>query len=243
MQFRAILGMLNNRARSIGVLTHVWLLLFIYTYPRAIQAATFAEDMRDYDYESILWAIATGLLGGFARTLVSLASDKVIVSNVWREAAKDAVVSIIAGGAALVFLEALRSVYWQSMPSAVRFAIILFAGASRVSFFGYLNKFITQVMDAWTARIAGKFAQEKLTADDNTPITTSQKAQMVISALRDRNMDVDPQPNTIPVSTTLATKVKNAAAAANAATEDPVEEPLIPPSAVLPVDPKPSGTP
>jgi len=233
MHFKAILNTLNNRARSIDLLTHVWLLLLIYTYPRAIQAATFAEDMRDYDYESILWAIATGLLGGFARTLVSLASDKVIVSNVWREACKDAVVSIIAGAAALVFLEALRSVYWQSMPSPARFAIILFAGASRVSFFGYINRFVTQVLDAWIARIAGKFAQEKLTGDDNSPMPTMQKAQTVLSAITDRNMDVPAQPNIIPVSPNVTNRVKNNL------TDGINEEPFAAPTAVLPPDPQP----
>lgn len=200
--FSNVWNFLNNRARSLTVLTHVWLLMFMYTYPRAMQAATFAEDMRDYDYESLLWAIATGLLGGFARTLVSLASDKLIVNNVWKEAAKDAVVSIIAGGAALIIIEVLRATYWPTVPSAVRFAFILFAGASRIAFFGQVNTFITKIIDAGTNRIVGKFGQEKLTKDFED--ATVGQAQAVMQSI----VATASTTNYTPVDPTLVRRIK-----------------------------------
>lgn len=161
------------------MLTHVWLAVFVFTYPKFIQAATFAQDMRSYDYESILWAVMTGLLGGFARTLVSLATDKVLIKSVWREAGKDAIVSIIAGAAALIAIEALRAVYWTSLPGPLRFAIILFAGASRAAFFGILNNAVTRVLDAWITRLIGKFQAEKLESDFPKPKTEVSYSQNI----------------------------------------------------------------
>jgi hypothetical protein len=210
MMFSKILNFLNNRARSLSVLTHVWMLMFVYTYPRAVAAGTFAEDMRDYDYESVLWAIVTGLLGGFARTLVSLASDKMIVDNVWKEAIKDALVSIIAGVSALIFLEALRAVYWPSLPSPARFAFILFAGASRVAFFGQINKFITNIMDSWSTKISQKLGSSDpmsiqaaaASASGPTPI---QQAQAVVQAV----VESQKVSNHIPVDPSLASRISS----------------------------------
>lgn len=167
--FSRFKSLLNNRRLVLSILMHVWLGLFVYTYPRAVAAASFADDMRNFDYESIVWAMVTGLLGGFARTVVSLASDKMIVENIWREATKDAVVSIIAALAAYVSLEAVRAVYWPLLPSPARFAFILFAGASRVAFFGHINRFITRMMDAAIERTANTVREGGRLVEPNTP--------------------------------------------------------------------------
>ena len=100
-----------------------------------------------------MWAVVMSLMGGALRTIFTLATDTTIVLNFGREMFKDAIVAMIAGILAYIVLQALNSFAFASVPSEVRFAVIVFAGWSRLSFFGWLNTLGTKVTEAVEHRV------------------------------------------------------------------------------------------
>lgn len=139
-----------------------WVWAFTIALPRAVLAATFSHDVRSYDVESLGWAALMSLFGGALRTIFTLASDNSVVSSAMRELWKDVLVAMIAGLMAYIGLEALRAAQLIPVPSEVRFAVIVFAGWSRLSFFGWLNNLGTRVADSLTEKLATTVAGGKL---------------------------------------------------------------------------------
>jgi hypothetical protein len=119
--------------RTVVVLIALWAV----TFSQIVRAATLNEFMGTYDWMSLGWAALIALTGGALRTIVALASQD-IVWHVLRQAGRDAVVSLIAGMAAYVALEAYRTI--GAVPSEVRFALILAAGVARSKTFAVLAK-------------------------------------------------------------------------------------------------------
>jgi hypothetical protein len=116
--------------------------------------SSFANDIAEYDLHSLLWAMVMSLLGGALRTIFTLATDNRVVRSFWVETVKDSVVAIIAGILAYVVLEAFKAFKVLPVAGDVRLAIILFAGWSRMSFFGWLNRLGMRVTDSVNDRIA-----------------------------------------------------------------------------------------
>lgn len=119
--------------------------LWFLCYTGLTWAATFAQDVRAFDVESLVWAAAAGLMGGALRTILTLASDKREVYDILREARKDAVVSLIAGlGAYLVVLgvNSMMTTYFDitAVPRDLRILIIVGAGWARMGFFKKLDQ-------------------------------------------------------------------------------------------------------
>lgn len=130
-----------------------WLIAF-----SAFAQSRFSQDVRGYDLESLVWAAAMSLFGGALRTIFTLASDTAVVHSVGREIFKDALIAVIAGIVAYIALEAIRASGWMPVPSEVRFALIVFAGWSRMKFFGVLDTFGHRVSEAVMDKITGKIA-------------------------------------------------------------------------------------
>lgn len=113
--------------RTTVFLLALWALVFAHT----VKAATLAEFMAGYDYQSLRWAAGLALLGGALRTIISLQSDTRIVRVIVKEAAWDAFHALIAGLLAFIVLEAIRSLPY-AVPSEVRFTAVLVAGIFRL---------------------------------------------------------------------------------------------------------------
>lgn len=137
------------KARNINFLLLGWLTAFA-----AVAQSRFSQDVRGYDIESLFWAALMSLFGGALRTIFTLASDTAVVQSIVREVFKDAIIAIIAGIVTYIAIEAVRAAGWLPMPSALRFACIVFAGWSRMSFFGALDKFGHRVTEAAIAKAA-----------------------------------------------------------------------------------------
>lgn len=149
-----------NRAAA-HVLVYGWLA----TLSCAVLAAPLKADMRSYDLESLGWAALMSLFGGALRTVFTLATDTAIVNSIAREVCKDATVAVIAGVIAFIGIEAVRSSGWIPVNSELRFAAIVFAGWSRLSFFGWINRMGTELTDAVTAKLKGGIAVAGVLAD------------------------------------------------------------------------------
>jgi hypothetical protein len=139
-----------NRAAA-HILVYGWLT----TISCAVLAAPLKADMRAYDLESLGWAAMMSLFGGALRTVFTLATDTAIVNSITKEVCKDAIVAVIAGVIAFIGIEAVRSSGWFPINSELRFAVIVFAGWSRLSFFGWLNRMGTELADSVMAKMRG----------------------------------------------------------------------------------------
>lgn len=128
---------------AVQFLLVLWALCFL----RVAYAATFANEIRGFDYESLLMGALAGFLGGVLRTIVTLASDNRVVYIVLREARKDLVVSFIAGGVAYLILLAVSSKYPNLITREIRVLAIGAAGWARVSFFNRLDQLVTSKLD------------------------------------------------------------------------------------------------
>lgn len=133
------------------------LLGWLWAFAAAAQSS-FSQDMRGYDVESLIWAAIMSLFGGALRTIFTLATDASMVTSILREAVKDSAVAIIAGVVAYIGIEAIRAAGWLPVPSEVRFAMIVFAGWSRLGFFKTLNDFGTRATEAFIKRVEGAVA-------------------------------------------------------------------------------------
>jgi hypothetical protein len=139
-----------KRKTAAHVLFWAWTWAFTHV---AAATSSFSMDVRGYDLESLMWAAVMSLFGGALRTIFTLATDTAVVQSVAKESSKDAVVAIIAGVIAYIGVEAVRASGWLPVPSELRFAVIVFAGWSRLSFFGWLNKIGSQITDAVATKI------------------------------------------------------------------------------------------
>lgn len=113
---------MNHRAFVTFCLA-LWLVLFV----RLVQAATLAESMGVYDWLSLRWALAIALLGGFLRLIYGLASDSRVITAILRESWRTALLSLLAGLAAFILIEAAKST-GASVTNEIRFTAILAAG-------------------------------------------------------------------------------------------------------------------
>lgn len=134
--------------------------IWFLCYTGLTWAASFAQDVRTFDLESLMWSAAAGVLGGALRTILSMASDQRAVYDIFRESRKDLVVALIAGMAAYIAVQAANSVMttWLDMsaiPRDLRVLIIVGAGWSRMSFFGKLDRLTSAALNRVETRIKG----------------------------------------------------------------------------------------
>jgi len=140
-----------NRDAITTFLLGVWALMFTHT----VKAATLNEFLGSYDAQLIQWAAGTALLGGILRTILSLQSDKRIVNHILIEALWDMLKALVAGMLAFVLIQALRASGY-AIPSEVRFAAILVAGAARMSAIDWMKEALMTWLDHKKNLITGK---------------------------------------------------------------------------------------
>ena len=124
-----------------------WAVLAGATIPRAANAMGLAAEMAIYDVRSLGWAVLIALLGGALRTIYTLATDDRVVWDQLRESWRDAVISLLAGGAVYVAMEAGRAWFGIKLPFEVRFALLLVAGVARVRTFTWLTNVGGRIAD------------------------------------------------------------------------------------------------
>jgi len=144
-------------SRSRRYTANLLFLFWVWGVAHLAHSATFKEEMLSYDVESLMWAALMALFGGTLRTIFTLAAEKRVLSSLLYETWKDGLVAIVAGALMYITIEALRATGWIPVPSEVRFAAIVFAGWSRLSFFGWLHNLgvnvTTGINDVVFARI------------------------------------------------------------------------------------------
>lgn len=129
--------------RSVSVLAFLWLWSYTNLLYATVALGPFSADVQGFDFESLLYAAAAGLLGGAGRTIYSLASDKVLVGSLWREGLKDGVIAILGGMVAFVLVTYLAN-YWPGVfTREARMIAIVLAGASRGKWANWLGDMVS----------------------------------------------------------------------------------------------------
>lgn len=119
-----------TKATVLKALAFTWALLWTAVVLAA--PTTLTQDMRSYDWESMGWAAGASLAGGLARTIISLASDKLAVIFVWRQLLRDAVIALVAGGLCYVAILAFQSLWPSIFTREVRMLCLVATGYSRM---------------------------------------------------------------------------------------------------------------
>ena len=131
-----------KRKSLVSALIVLWLVVAL-----GVQAASFTDEVRDWDYESVMWSGIAGLVGGALRTIFTLASDSRPVYFVLLEARKDMVISLLAGAVAYLLLIAVASKYPDLVTREIRMLLIMGAGWARKGFFSRVQQLLTSKLD------------------------------------------------------------------------------------------------
>ena len=145
-----------NRHRLVVGLMFVWAILFVKT----VRAATLAEFMGTYDSQLLQWAAATAVLGGMIRTILSLESDKRVITDIAKTAAWDVGKALIAGMLAFFVIQAIRS-SGIAIPSEIRFTAVLAAGWSRIAAIDWIFNAGLEWINARKAQIVNRPAGDQ----------------------------------------------------------------------------------
>jgi hypothetical protein len=125
--------------RAVSALSACWAFAASWLMPRAALAASLRIDVHVYDWTSLGYAAALGLLGGLLALIVSLATDTRVVSQVLKEGGRNALVSPIAGMAAYLLVEAAFDANLFAVPPVGRFLVIVGSGWAGIAFFVWLR--------------------------------------------------------------------------------------------------------
>lgn len=145
-----------NRARLGAVLSVCWVWTALWLWPLAVSAGTLSADVNVYDWTSLGYAGALGLLGGVLALIVALATDRRVVREVLGEGVRNAIVSPIAGGVAYLLLESAAAAGWYTAPAMVRFACLVGAGWAGSAFFVWLRAGVARLAAALADRLVAK---------------------------------------------------------------------------------------
>lgn len=125
---------------TVTALTGAWAVVALWLWPRAVRAGTLAGEVKAFDWPSLGYACALGLLGGVLALIVALATDGRVVKEVLGESLRNAMVSPIGGALAYLMLESLASMSERYHFSTVtRFLVIVGAGYAGIAFFTWVR--------------------------------------------------------------------------------------------------------
>lgn len=133
-------------------LVHCLLTLWFCCAYRLGLAATLTQDVLSWDYTSLFIAVVGGLVGGALRIIYSLASDDRAVFSILKEARRDIVVSMLAGGFVYIVMIAVDSSHQGLITPEWRFAGILIAGWTRHAAFIKFGEYLNARIQAKTGR-------------------------------------------------------------------------------------------
>lgn len=121
---------------AVNVLMFAWLAVLT----RFAYAASFAQEVRLFDYESLLTAALGGLFGGALKTIFTLANDNRAVFLVIKEARKDLVISFLAGGFVYLVMIMVESKWPGMVTREIRFGGVLIAGWAGTAVFSWATR-------------------------------------------------------------------------------------------------------
>ena len=153
-----------TRHQVVIALMVFWALMFV----RTVRAATLHEFMGDYDQMLLQWAAASAMLGGGIRTILSLESDKRAVRDIASTAMWDAAKSLVAGMAAFILIQSLRS-GGMMIPSEIRFTAVLVAGWARMAAFEWMLDTGKEWLEARKTQIVSKPLDKQAEEKKDTP--------------------------------------------------------------------------
>lgn len=142
---------MKKHPKSVSFLVLLWL----WSYAKLATAAAlgpFSADVQGYDFESLLYAAATGLLGAAGRTIYALATDRVIVGSLGRQWFKDAIVASIGGMVAFAVVTYCAPFAPNVLTAEARMLVIVTVGASG----GKWSNWLGDLVDAWVGRLLAK---------------------------------------------------------------------------------------
>jgi hypothetical protein len=145
-----------NHSKSVISLSISWVWAVVWMWPYAVSAGTLTGDLRAYDYTSLGWGAALGLLGGLLALIVALATDRRVVSQVLTESLRNALVSPIAGAAAFLALEGMVGMGWFFPPPVGRFLILIASGWAGTAFFVAIQGFVAVNFKAFLDILSAK---------------------------------------------------------------------------------------
>lgn len=123
---------------------------------------TLVQDVLAYDWMSLLFAAAAGLLGGAARTIFTLVSERALVGNVKTLLMKDLAVAIFGGAIMYIAIQGYNSgaaaITLVKLPTIVqdlRILLILWAGFSRGRWLGVLDRFAADAIANASSKLRG----------------------------------------------------------------------------------------
>ncbi|MGJ7497176.1 hypothetical protein ACSFA8_19105 [Variovorax sp. RT4R15] len=123
--------------------------------------------MAQYDWASLLCALAAGLLDGASRTILTLVGEKEIVGNIRLVLMKDLVVAMIGSGFAYIAIQGYNSIAGAvtiiTLPAIARdfrILVIVVAGASRGRWLGVVDRFATDALANARQKLRGGAAED-----------------------------------------------------------------------------------
>ena len=106
---------------------------FLSVWPLSAAASSFAVGVRAYDWESLMYAVSTALVGASFKTAFTLSSTRVAVLSALRELWRDAAMASIAGVVMYIAI-GLIGALWQPLPFLVAMPMLFAAGWARGAF-------------------------------------------------------------------------------------------------------------
>lgn len=145
--------MSQRHQKLVSVLIVLWLVCYTRFVYAVVVLAPFTQDVRGFDFDSLLTAMGAGLLGGAGRTIYSLASERVLVGSIWREGIKDGILALMGGAVAWFAVTNLAAYFPTILTREFRMLAIVAAGASRGAWADWVGGFIGDGLSAFKARM------------------------------------------------------------------------------------------
>lgn len=146
---------MKSNPKLVSALAFFWLVCYTRFVYAAIVLAPLSQDVKGFDFESMLTAMGAGLLGGAGRTIYSLASERIVVGSLWREGIKDATLALMGGAVAWFVVTYLSNFFPTILTREFRMLAIVAAGASRGKWADWVGGFVSDGLAALKSRIVG----------------------------------------------------------------------------------------
>jgi hypothetical protein len=129
--------------RALALALPAWTFAVAWVWPRAARAEALSSEVHTYDWTSVAYAGGLGLLGGGLALMVALATDKRVVTEVFRESARNAFVSPLGGILAFPCLKAGTALDLFSLTTEPRFLVIVASGYAGIALIEWVRSLFT----------------------------------------------------------------------------------------------------
>lgn len=153
---------------------NVLMLMWLCVVTRMAFASSFAQEVRQADFESLLTAAIGGLCGGAFKTIFSLANDNRAVFLILKEARRDLVTAFLAGGSLYVLMIMVESKWPGTITREIRFGGVLIAGWAGTAFFTWFKRLARARLDAKVHELRGAAPSFDPPASASVPLEPKQ---------------------------------------------------------------------